>query len=109
MEAPVPPSEAEEMRVPIVFQGIDDVPVLFCNQLVVQHQQNEFVITFGQLAPPILLGTPEERREQAKQVPYVAVKVVARIGLTSDRMVEFIKAMQDNLRKYQEKRSKSSG
>jgi hypothetical protein len=40
------------MRLPIIWVGVEDVPILFANQMVIQHSaENEFVLTFGQLTP----------------------------------------------------------
>ncbi len=85
------------IRVPITYIGLDDMPVLFANNFVVQHEQTEFILTAGQLVPPVLLGTTEERLEQAKQLGYVGVRVVARLALTRDRVTELIQVLQDNL------------
>jgi cytochrome oxidase assembly protein ShyY1 len=95
-------TEEEEIRLPIVYIGTEDVPVALANQFVIQHQQNEFILTVGQIAPPILLGTDEERREQAKNVAYVPVKVVGRFTFTRQRLAELINVLQTHLRKYDE-------
>jgi hypothetical protein len=90
----------EYRRLPIVRVGVEDVPVYFANNFVVQHQQDEFFLTVGQFQPPILLGTAEERRKQLEELGYVPVKVVARLGLTRQRLVELIEVLQENLRKH---------
>jgi len=87
-------------EIPIVISGAEDVSIHFANQFVIQHQQNEFILTIGQLVPPMLFGTDEERLEQAKKVAYVPVKVVTRLALTRQRIVELIEVLQENLRNY---------
>ena len=91
------------IQLPIVYVGLEDVPILFGNHFIIQHEQNEFILTAGQLTPPILLGTPEERLEQAKKLSYVPVRVVARLGFTRQRLEELIEALQENLRAYDER------
>jgi hypothetical protein len=76
----------------------------FANQIVVQHHANEFYISFGQASPPPILGSDEERREAMERVEFVPVKTVARIGLTAQRMTEFIRVMQENLSLYEQQR-----
>lgn len=93
----------DTLRVPLVYVGGEDMPVLLANNFVIQHEQNEFVLTIGQLIPPILLGSREERLEQAKRLSYVPVKIVAKIGLTRQRLVELISVLQTNLATYDEK------
>ncbi|MDY6917620.1 MAG: hypothetical protein SVP26_06690 [Chloroflexota bacterium] len=91
------------VRLPIVRVGLDEVPIEFVNDFVVQHDRGEFFLTVGQLQPPIVLGTREERKEQAERLGYLSVKVVARFGLTRRRLEELIGVLQENLRGYDEK------
>jgi hypothetical protein len=96
-------TEQEPTRIPFVYVGAEDIPIEFANTFVIQHENNEFVLTIGQYAPPMLLGTPDERREQAKKVTFVPIKVVGRFGFTRDRLVALIKALQENLNTYDQK------
>ncbi len=96
---------AETVELPLFFVGAEDTPILFSNLMVVQHQHNEFLVTFGQFSPPLVLGTPEEQMEQAKSMPYVPVRVVARIGMTPQRMAELIAVLQENYNKFRASRS----
>ena len=100
--------EQDAITLPVTYLGLEDVPILFANQFVIQHEKNEFVLTVGQLQPPILLGSPEERMEQAKKLTYVPIKVVARFGLTRQRLAELIEAFQSNLKIYDEKQEHTS-
>lgn len=100
--------EEDVVTLPVVYIGAEDEPILFANQFVIQHEKNEFVLTVGQLQPPILLGSPEERKEQAKKLTYVPIKVVARFGLNRQCLVELIEALQSNLRKYDKKQEHTS-
>ena len=100
--------EQDAISLPVVYIGAEDEPILFANQFVIQHEKNEFVLTVGQLQPPILLGSPEERKEQAKKLTYVPIKVVARFGLTRQRLAELIEVLQTNLRNYDEKQEQTS-
>lgn len=93
-------SDEDTVEIPIVFVGTEDVSVVLANQFVVQHQRNEFILTLGQVTPPILLGNDEERFEQAKKVAYIPVKVVARVTFTRDRLVELIDILKKHLDKY---------
>jgi hypothetical protein len=88
------------VAVPVVFIGADEVPVYHANQFAVQNQGNEFFVTIGSLVPPILLGNEAEQREQVKQIPYVPIKVVARISMTRDHLAELVNALQETLTKH---------
>jgi hypothetical protein len=84
--------------VPLAWIGVEDLPALVANQAVVQFTaENEFIVIFGQVAPPILLGNEEQRREQLRSVTFAAVKPVARLGLTRARVQELIQVLNENL------------
>jgi len=99
----------ERVEVPLYIVGADEVPILFSNLMVIQHEQKEFMITFCQYSPPLTLGPPEARLEQVKSMPYVPVKVVARIGLTPERLTELIKILQDNYDRWLAKQQQGGG
>jgi hypothetical protein len=93
-------------RIPLVYVGAEDVPILFVNQFVIQHHEDDFVLMLGQITPPVLLGTDEERRAQAEKVAYVPVNVVARVAFSRGRLVELIEVLQEHLRKYDAQRER---
>ena len=90
-------------QVAISWKGMEDVPILLANQFIVQHWEGDFVITAGQLTPPPILGTIEERRDQAKGIMSVPVNVVARLSLNPGRMRELIGALTENLSRYEQR------
>jgi hypothetical protein len=98
--------EAEELTIPLSFVGAEDVPVLYANQFVVQFMQDGFILTVGQLTPPILLGTGEEKREKAKQLSLVPVKVVARLAIDRRRVEELVNLLRTQLERFDEEKRK---
>jgi len=94
---------AEQRELPLFFVGAEDTPVVFTNLMVVQNLDKEFILTFGQYSPPLLLGKPGEVTEQLDNVPYVPVKVVARVGMTPNRMRELIEILQTNYQGFAER------
>jgi hypothetical protein len=93
------PTGEGTLRIPLVYVGAEDVPILFVNQFVIQYVQDDFILMLGQMTPPILLGTDEERRAQAEKVAYVPINVVARVAFSRGRLVELIEILQDHLSK----------
>ena len=89
-------TEEEAIALPFFFIGTEDVPIQLSNLQVVQHVEQEFIITFAQFAPPLVLGTPEEQREQVKAKPYLPVKTLARLAMSPERVLSLIKALQEN-------------
>lgn len=93
-------ADEEEIALPFFFIGTEDVPIQLSNIQVIQHVRQEFIITFGQFAPPLVLGSPQEQREQVKGKPYLPVKTVARLAMSPERALDLIKALQDNYDKW---------
>lgn len=83
----------DDRLVPVVWVGLDEAPILLANQFVMQGDNDEFVLTIGQLAPPVLLGSLDDRRQQAEAIAYVGVKPLARVSLTSERLRELIEVL----------------
>ena len=89
-----------ELSLPLQWIDFEETPILFSNHFLAQHQPNEFVLTFGQVTGPPVVGTPEQTREQARGVSRVPIQTVARTGLTRDRLVELIEILQVTLREH---------
>lgn len=92
-----------ERTVPLVWIDRDAERILFANQILAQHLDDEFIISFGQVSPPAILGDGAERSEGLDDIEIVPVKTVARIGMPAGRMREFIAVMQQNLDLYEHK------
>lgn len=88
-----------EFQLPVSWIGAEDLPVLFANTFVgqVEAEQGVFFLTIGQIVPPALIGTPEEKVEQLEQISYVPIKPVARLALTRERLKYLIAILQTNL------------
>lgn len=92
--------QPDPVEIPLTFVGAEENPMLAANSFVVQHQMDEFMLTVGHVAPPLLVGTPVEQARQATQLPFVPVNVLGRYSITRQRLVELIDALQSNLEKF---------
>jgi hypothetical protein len=99
----------EHVALSLVYVGAEETPAVLCNHVHSQYHQDVLVVTFGQVLPPILIGTEQEQIDQAKQLSYVPVNVLARLGFTPDRLREVIDALQRNLDAYEAQRNTESG
>jgi presenilin-like A22 family membrane protease len=72
----------ESVGIPMVWVLPEDQRVLLANQFLVQEDEGTFFVTMGQVAPPVLLGTPEERYEQARSLGVIPVTVLGRYAVT---------------------------
>lgn len=86
--------ENTQRDVPVVWENVEGLPVLFANQFIVQHFQDEFILTVGQMVPPALLGDEEQREAQLRELEQVTVRPLARIAFTRARLIEFVQALE---------------
>lgn len=101
------------IRVPVVWNAPEDIPMLTANAFVCQFDPQDssglFILTVGQLTPPALTGTPDEVEEQARQVSFVPVKPVLRLGLTHFRLEELAAVLQASLDNWDRARTIQPG
>ena len=103
-------SEPENVvSLPFKWEDNPDVPIVFANQILVQYSSdNEFIVSFGQVAPPPLLSQ-EQAQRFLDEHSEISVKTVLRLSLTPERVVEFIRVLQANHRNYQEGQARKQG
>ena len=89
-----------ELGLPLQWIDFEETPILFSNYFLAQHQPNEFILSFGQVTGPPVVGTPDQIRDQARGLSHVPIQTVARTGLTRDRLVELIGILQETLRDH---------
>jgi hypothetical protein len=101
MTTPEPAPEDTVTR-PIVWVGVEDLPVHFVNQFIGVVAPHEVFLTLGTIVPPPILGaTEEERKAAAESIQFVQVKPVARIALTPARLRELIGVLNQTLSNYE--------
>jgi hypothetical protein len=75
-------------EVALEFIDLKEQPILHANHFVVQIDGDEIFIIIGQFTPPMLLGSAEERQEQARRLGPVPVKTVARLALSRSKVLQ---------------------
>ncbi len=98
-------------HIPVVYKGLDETPIIFANQFLLQEPQTgEFVLSFAQFAPPILLpGTDEEMKAQLDRIQFATITALGRYGLTETRLRELVKLLSDYLKNYDERSKPATG
>src|SRR5688500_2024428 len=106
----VPAMPEDDRQIPLVWVGMDDVPILMANLFLCQAvAYDQFVLTIGQGIPPPLLGTPEEIEDQIAAITHVPVKPLARLSLTEETLQQVVTILQDNLQKYRHAQAQAEG
>lgn len=97
-----------QIAVPVIWDVPDTISSRYATNIIVQNTGSEFVISFFEIPPPILLGSPEEQAEQAQALKSVKATCVARIIVSTERMPNFVKAMTGNLSNWQSRSDKEN-
>ncbi len=79
-----------QTEIPIKWDTPVDLPTMFATNLLVQRTAEAFTISFFEIRPPILLGTPDQNQETLSDLRQVVAHCVARIVVTPERMKEFV-------------------
>lgn len=95
-------ASAHPLQVQLTWVGTEDVPIMFISHTIGQvDDRGDAILSFGQVTPPALLGTPDEVAEQVKRLAFVPVTPVARFSMSRPRLIELMQ-MIDQLLKNQE-------
>lgn len=89
-----PPLSARERR--IVWHIPPDIKTTYVTNLTVQQTHDEFIVSFYEIVPPLVL-----REEDLDKVPDVVAECVARFVVTPARMQTFIQALADSFERYE--------
>jgi hypothetical protein len=90
----------QHVVLPIEWHTPEGLVSRYVSNLVVQHTEHEFIISFFEILPPLLLGTPEEQQARLTRMNAIQAECVARIIVSPEQMPTFIQAMQTVLEKY---------
>ncbi len=99
----MPDEQKAEKQVPIKWDIPDDEGPVHISNMLVQHTDHEFLVRFFQVYPPLLLGTDEEKEEQAKEIKHVEARCVGQYVLAPERIQKFIDALTTNLGRWNAK------
>lgn len=95
-------SSPGEISIPLVWTGAEDQTVEYANAFLSQIDNGGFVLTVGQIAPPIVLpGSPEEMEKQARSIPYIQCKTLHKFSLTPSKMRELVAILNENLDNFE--------
>jgi hypothetical protein len=75
----------------------------YANNIIVQHSQNEFIISFFEARPPLLIGTLERIERVQRETKSLSAECVARIVVSPQKMRDFVKVMTRNMETYEAK------
>ena len=95
-----------QLQLPIEWDIPEEIKTRYSTHIVVQREGHEFIISFFETYLPIILGSPEELKQQIEKLESVRAKCVARVIIGAHRLPGFIKALQENFEAYSEQQTK---
>jgi len=87
---------ASEKQVSIEWHIPEGTVSRYATNMVVQHSEQEFILSFFELLPPIILGSPQEL-EKLEMMSSVRAECIARVIVSTERIPKFIQVLQQTL------------
>lgn len=91
----------EEIALPIEWYVPEDLKSQYATNMVIQHTDQEFLISFFEIKNPIIVGSDEEVMSKYQEIGKIKANCIARIIVTPDRMKEFIDILRANYDRFQ--------
>jgi hypothetical protein len=95
--------KTKAVQIPIEWHFPEDLKSQYATNMLVQHGENEFFISFFEVIPPVTLGPPEAQISQLEKIETVKAECIARIIVPAEKLPSIIQALNDNLKNYREK------
>lgn len=80
-----------------------EIQTRFANNFVIQHDEDNFFLSFFDAWIPIIIGTEEEKKAQLDALEKIDAKCVSRIVVSPDRARELVALLIDNIQTYERK------
>jgi hypothetical protein len=93
--------DEQPKRVPIDWHYPDGLVSRYADNLVVQHTPDAFVLSFFEVQPPLLTGSPEEKQARLQHIETVRAECVARVIVPPGQIESIIRVLQENADTYQ--------
>jgi len=92
----------DEIKAPIDWNVPDCTIARYATNMVVQRLENEFLISFFETKPPIILGDPDTIQQKIQEIKSIQADCIAQIFVASEKMPNFIDALQRNYERFLE-------
>lgn len=99
--------QSEIVTLPVEWHFAEGLQSRYANNALVQTGQHEFVISFFEIQPPLLVGSPEENKAKLQQMGAIQAECVSKVILSPEVIPGLISALQAELEKYQSQKSNS--
>lgn len=83
------------IELPVEWYVPESIVSRYATNMVVQYTGQEFIISFFDLKPPIILGEPN--KDALENLKSVRAECIARVIVSPSRMPKFVEVLQTNL------------
>ena len=83
----------------------DDKPPVYATNTLIQHSENEFLLSFYAVQPPLIVGAPEEVEQQLMGIDSIPAIPVAKVFLSPAHIPQLIQILADNYNNYLERQN----
>lgn len=87
------PLEGIKVSMKIDFEVPPEARSMYANHMIVQRTQDETMVTFFELFPPMILGTPAQQQEAYSKVETIKARFVVRVSMPLTKLRKFAKAI----------------
>lgn len=89
--------QGPDIHVPINWRPAEAVPVYLGNQFMLQFVGDGYILSFGQVTPPAIIGPTQENVEQIDEIP---VYILGRVSMTPERTRALMLLLRRQLLKF---------
>ena len=90
----------KEQSLPIEWYVPEGLPQLYANNIVIQHTDSEFILSFFAAQLPFLLEEDPDLSTRLSQVETLRARCVAQIIISPPRMKGFLDALVRNYERF---------
>jgi hypothetical protein len=88
------------VQISIIWPEVEEEPVFRANQFLGQISPGptgapeDFILTIGHVAPPVMLGTLDEQRATMSALGAVSVRTLSRVSMSRGNLEALIRILQ---------------
>lgn len=92
----------QPIQMPIEWEMSNETPCRYATNMIIQTEKEEFILSFFELKPPLLLGSKEQRLEQAKKIGTIKANSIVSIIVSPERLSNWVKIIDGAIKKHKE-------
>lgn len=101
------PPRKSKVKLPLEWIVPENMVARYATNMVVQRLENEYLISFFEVKPPMILGEPEFIESKVNDLQSIKANCVAQIIVAENKMPGFVNAFKTNLERSMEMKNHS--